>query len=203
MNNIKAVYTDYKELLEIFGDDVIRDRIQHFIDLFNSFKKRLGDDYASKIDINDKVLQHCVMDYFSDIHRLKDYHEVEKVNTIKRVAYESAWFLRRKPIQVLSDETDDDALVYINEKFILSYLLHEALNGRENDILSDKSLISYKSFVNSLFYHLKYRNCDAKVLELMLLAFKAGVSYNTKLPITSACEYVEDNTDPASKDTLY
>ena len=179
MNNIKAVYTDYSDLIDVFGEDVIKARIQSFIELIDKFKERLGEEYANKIEVNDKILQHCIMDYFSDIHRLKDFHEVEKVNTIKKVAYESAWFLRRKPIQVLSDDKNDDVLVYINEKFILSYLLHEALKGKENDIISDTSLISYKSFVNSLFYHLKYRNCDAKVLELMLLAFKAGLSYKT------------------------
>lgn len=171
------MYTDYSDIIEAFGQEVIEKRIVFFLDLINDFKKRLGSEYEEKIEVNDKVLQHCIMDYFSDIHRLKDFHEVEKVNTIKKVAYESAWFLRRKPIQILSDDENDDVLVYANEKFVLLYLLHEALDDSHDVVLRDDAMSSYRSFVNSLFYYLKYRNCDAKVLELMLLAFKAGLSY--------------------------
>jgi hypothetical protein len=33
---------------------------------------------------------------------------------------------------------------------------------------------SISFFSNSLFYYLKYRDFDAKAIELMLIAFKAG-----------------------------
>lgn len=69
--------------------------------------------------------------------------------------------------------------MFANEKFVLSYLTHEILMGNENKIMEKESLALYKSFIESLFYHLKYRDCDAKVLELMMLAFKAGINYNT------------------------
>lgn len=119
------------------------------------------------------------MDYFSDINRLKEFHEIKKINDIKRVAYESMWLLRRKPIQIISDRPEDDNAVFANERFVLSYLTHEMLKNRTDDILTIKASNVYSSFVNSLYYHLKYRDCDAKVLELMILSFKAGLDYNT------------------------
>ncbi len=40
-------------------------------------------------------------------------------------------------------------------------------------IIGDKS-IAFKNFLDTLYYYLKFRRCDAQSLELMLLAFKAG-----------------------------
>ena len=33
---------------------------------------------------------------------------------------------------------------------------------------------SFKNFLNTFYYYLKFRRCDAQSIELMLLAFKAG-----------------------------
>jgi hypothetical protein len=32
----------------------------------------------------------------------------------------------------------------------------------------------FKNFLDTLYYYLKFRKCDAQSMELMLLAFKAG-----------------------------
>lgn len=179
MYNIKSLYTDYGEIIATFGEDKIESRITYFLDAINSFISAFNSEDITALEVNDKVLQFCIMDYFSDIYRLKEFHKIGKINDIKRVAYESYWILRRKPIQILSDDDSDDKIVFANEKFVLSYLTHEILMGNENKIMEKESLTLYKSFIESLFYHLKYRDCDAKVLELMMLAFKAGINYNT------------------------
>ncbi len=178
MDNIKSLYTDYSEIIEQFGEEKIKKRLEFFIELLESFICKLGETANEKLSINDKVLQYCIMDYFSDIYRLKDFHEIEKINDIKRVSYESQWILRRKPIQILSENENDDNIIYANEKFVLTYLMHELIKDRKNDKLTGESANIYKSFANSLYYHLKYRDCDAKVIELMILAFKAGLNYN-------------------------
>lgn len=75
--------------------------------------------------IHEMALTHAIMDYFSDIQRLKDYQKIEHVNEIN------------KPI------------------------------------IEEKS-IAFKNFLDTLYYYLKFRRCDAQSIELMLLAFQAG-----------------------------
>ena len=36
----------------------------------------------------------------------------------------------------------------------------------------DANKVAFTNFLNMLYYHLKFRKCDAKSIELMLLAFK-------------------------------
>ena len=47
------------------------------------------------------------MDYFADIQRLKDFHGIELANKNKIVAYEAHWILRRKPIQIVKERSND------------------------------------------------------------------------------------------------
>ena len=47
--------------------------------------------------IHEMALTHAVMDYYSDIQRLKEYQKIERVNEIKIMAYETFWLLKRKP----------------------------------------------------------------------------------------------------------
>lgn len=178
MENIKALYTDYQDIIIDVGEKEIEAHIKFFLNAIEEYIS-IVDPQKTKIALNDKVLQYCIMDYYSDIKRLQEFHEIKKINDIKRVAYESMWLLRRKPIQIISDKPEDDNIVFSNERFVLSYLTHEMLKERADDILTSQASNVYSSFVNSLYYHLKYRNCDAKVLELMMLSFKAGLDYNT------------------------
>lgn len=67
------------------------------------------------------ALTHAVMDYFSDIQRLKDYQKIEHINGLKIKAYETFWLLQRKPIQ-LKEQLEDDRMLYVNERFLLTRL---------------------------------------------------------------------------------
>ena len=178
MDKIKAKYTDYDTLIKHFGANKISQRIRFFIDAINSFLESINNN--GQLVINDNVLTYCVLDYFTDIYRLKNFHEIELANDIKRVAYESKWLLRRKPIQILSSDVNDDAFVYANEKFVLSYIIHELFKERVSEDMPDKTLQRFRAFSESLFYHLKYRDVDAQVLELMMIAFEAGTSLPQK-----------------------
>ncbi len=191
MDKIKAEYTDASDLIRDIGKERLKRRIKYFMESMNAYIQSLDDKFQQQLAVNDKILEHCVLDYFYDIHRLKSFHQIEKINDIKRVAYESYWILRRKPIQVTSADIDDDALVYANEKYVLVYLIDELIRGKRDDILNDESSVYFNSFANSLYYHLKYRDCDAKVLELMILAFKAGLNYNLQIkeePSENLCD---------------
>lgn len=171
MDKIKTIYADYKDIIDYFGEERIEKRIRYFIDSIEDFFDQIGAN--KRLIINDSILTYCVMDYFTDIYRLKVFHHIERANDIKRVAYESKWLLKRKPIQILSALDEGNKLVYANEKYVLTYIAHELFRPLEDTDISKNGYIN-SAFLDSLYYHLKYRNTDAQTLELMILAFKAG-----------------------------
>ena len=59
-----------------------------------------------------------ILDYFTDIARLKDYQDIERANVDKIYGYELFWFLRRHPIQLLEGVPDN---FDINEKWLLVF----------------------------------------------------------------------------------
>lgn len=171
MNNIENTYIKYDDLVSAVGEDVIQKRIQQISQEMLDFLEIRGlNEYAY---IHEMALTHAIMDYFSDIQRLKDYQQIEHVNEIKIKAYETFWLLKRKPIQ-LKKQLEDDRILYVNEKFLLSRLTSFMLDSEINaPIVGDRG-VAFKNFLDTLYYYLKFRRCDAQSIELMLLAFKAG-----------------------------
>ncbi len=177
MNNIENTYINYDELIAIVGEEVIESRIKQICQEMQDFLS--ANNLEQVAFVHHMALTHAIMDYFSDIQRLKDYHHIEHVNEIKIKAYETFWLLERKPLQ-LKEQIEDDKILYVNEKFLLtrltSFILGEEINM---PIVGGKS-IAFKNFLNTLYYYLKFRTCDAQSIELMLLAFKAGQLIGTQ-----------------------
>ena len=84
-----------------------------------------------KVFIHQMALNHAVMDYYSDIQRLKSCQEIGHINEVKIKAYETFWLLKRRPLQ-LKAQLEDDKWLYINEKFLLaciaSFILRDNIN---------------------------------------------------------------------------
>lgn len=177
MNNIENTYVKYDELMDTVGQEVIESRIEQVSQEMLDFLQ--VNNLEQVAYIHQMALTHAIMDYFSDIQRLKDYQQIEHVNEIKIKAYETFWLLKRKPLQ-LKEQIEDDRLLYVNEKFLLTRLTSFMLDSEINmPILGEKS-IAFKNFLNTLYYYLKFRRCDAQSIELMLLAFKAGQLVQTQ-----------------------
>ena len=171
MINIENTYISYEELVNKIGEEIIQNRLMQ---LDQEMKEFLNVNNLNDIAyVNQMALSHAVMDYFSDIQRLKEYQKIEHVNEIKIKAYETFWLLKRKPIQ-LKVQLEEDSFLYVNEKFLLtrltSYMLQDDINM---PILSEKKK-AFKNYLDTLYYYLKFLRCDAQSIELMLLAFKAG-----------------------------
>ncbi len=171
MINIENHYMDYNGLLNSVGIEKIEGRIKQIYQEMTDFLNEY--DLNSVAYIHEILLYHAVMDYFSDVQRLKDFQEIEHINGIKIKAYETSWLLKRKPIQLLKQE-ENDINVFINEKFLLvrlaSYLL-------EDDIylpITDNEGKAFQNFLDTILYYLKFRQCDPQALEIMILGFMAG-----------------------------
>lgn len=171
MNNIENTYIEYDELVELVGQEVIESRIRQISQEMLDFLEM--NDLNEIAYVHEMALTHAIMDYFSDIQRLKDYHQIEHVNEIKIKAYETFWLLKRKPLQ-LKVQIEDDKYLYVNEKFLLTRLTSFILGDDINKPIVGKNSIMFKNFLDTLYYYLKFRKCDAQSMELMLLAFKAG-----------------------------
>ena len=170
LEHVKSVYGDYSEVVDCFSEEVISSRIdqiyQEMMDFIEEYD--LEDTF---IDIN--ALTHGVFDYFSDIKRLKDYQNIENSNPVKIKAYETEWILRRHPIQTTCDK-QEEKYMFINERFLLMRIASFMIGEKMNLPLIDSEREAFENFMEHLMYYLKFRECNAKAIELMLLAFEAG-----------------------------
>ena len=133
-------------------------------------------EYTEKVEINSLLLAYAILDYFEDVKRLKLYHHLEHINSIKIVSHMAYWLLKRKPIQVKEAEKE---LVYVNERFVLGYILH-FLSSKDCPSILERENIGLKSYTETLFYFLKYRVNSADILELAITSFFAGQIYQEK-----------------------
>ncbi len=171
MTNIENTYIRYDELVDAIGKDVIESRIHQISQEMLDFLEI--NNLKEVAYIHNMALTHAIMDYFSDIQRLKDYQRIEHVNEIKIKAYETFWLLKRKPLQLIK-QIEDDRLLYINEKFLLTRLTSFMLGDDICMPIVGEKNIAFRNFLDTLYYYLKFRRCDAQSIELMLLAFEAG-----------------------------
>lgn len=163
MNTIEKIYTNYDGLLEEFSEEVIQSRYAVFYEEIEEFAKSLG--IREKIQISESLLSHAVLDYFTDISRLKHFHQAKHINSLKVISYETYWLLRRKPIQILVEDETSDAMAFLNEKFVFSRIAKYLMGDGKRVILSPETKKGFLNYLDSLFYYLKYRNYDAEMLD--------------------------------------
>ena len=89
-------YDSYKSLVESVGEDVVRDRFNDLYDRMVKFLK--SQKIIDKTRISDTILGHVLLNYFDDIARLKDYHQIKLASDVKIHAYTASWIARCKPI---------------------------------------------------------------------------------------------------------
>lgn len=171
MINIENTYVKYDQLIAVVGEEVIQKCIEQISQEMLEFLKEYRLEEVAYI--HEMALIHAIMDYFSDVQRLKDYQKIDHVNEIKIKAYETFWPLKRKPLQ-LKKQLEDDRFLYVNEKFLLTRLTSFMLEDNINMPLIGNKQAAFKNFLDTLYYYLKFRKCDAQSMELMLLTFKAG-----------------------------
>jgi hypothetical protein len=183
MDKIAQSYELYSDIISEFTEERIQERFQDFYDAYDDFIEKMH--LKKVIRINSYTLWHAVLDYFTDISRLKKFHKIKRINTFKIMAYELSWLIRRKPLQIIVDEdahkdrAKAEALVFINEKFVLSYIVSyftELIGYDFYETLNEHNKACFDGYLDSLFYYLKYRNCSSQALEFALLSFGAGIA---------------------------
>lgn len=165
----------YHELLEIFTEDKIKERFFFVKNKANAFLEAAG--YSDSVQCNDRILMHVIVDYFSDIVRLKNFHDIEHTNKDKITAYLLHWILRRKPLQFIDLDIENEKDIFVNERFALSILINECIFADfEEDIpvLSEDDMKKFDTYIELVQYYFQYRECNAQVIELVIASFRIG-----------------------------
>lgn len=172
---------DYEEIIEHFGKDKIMERFTTLEEYLNIFIDR--SEYKKNVMVSYSLLNQAVIDYFADIDRLKNFHHIDKINFIKVHAYSAYWLLRRKPIQIISDNNEETELAFINENFVASYLLQFLRGDNKGVVIKKKDRLDYDEFVENLKYVLRYRLVTPQSLETILESYSAGRIFERSIGI--------------------
>lgn len=172
-NNYHPKDKNYQFLLKYFSREKIFGRSKALWNEVVTVLEKFP--FAGKLRIDEESFQMFIIDYFTDIVRIKDFHNIERVNTNKIYAYSLYWFLRRRPVQIV-EPTDNNFA--INEKVALMVFFPKMLNEAgiiytketQNEALRNR----LATFANLFFYNLKYRTYTQQSLELMIEAFLCG-----------------------------
>lgn len=171
---------DYEEIIQHFGKEKIMSRFSALEEYLNIFIGRSK--FRDNVMISYSLLNQAVIDYFADIDRLKNFHHINKINFIKVHAYSAYWLLRRKPIQIV-DDNDDTELAFMNENFVVSYLLQFLRGDDKGVVIKKKDRLDYDEFVENLKYVLRYRVVTAQMLETILESYIAGRIFERSIGI--------------------
>ena len=172
MVDIEHVFSDYTDIIRKVGKRKVKERIESLLTIANDYIVKSK--YENKVVINEILLTEAILDYFTDITRLKDFHDIKKVDEIKIISYESFWLLKRKPFQIMINDRD---LNFVNEKFIVT-IVSQCIRDKHGSFSEVVNSGKLNFFMNSFFYHLKYRLLDAQSIELMIVSFEAGKLYS-------------------------
>lgn len=167
----------YKDVLTEFGEEKVAQRYDNILDQMNAFIQR--NKWENKVTICSAALNQFVIDYFTDIYRLKKFHKIDLANYIKITAYTAYWLVRRKPLQVIEDDPESVELAFCNENFTLSYILRFLQKPSSNCPTNNEK---YRDFVKTLSYSLRYRVLTPQMIELMISGYLAGRAYQMANP---------------------
>jgi hypothetical protein len=162
----------YQFLIDKFGKK-IPERIEVLWDETKKILKGMG--LEGKVRIDKESFENAILDYFSDVVRIKGFHNIKTINMNKLYAYEMYWLLRRKPLHCIVPVKNS---LDLNEKVIISIfipkILEEADFPYKPETQSENTRKHLNTFINLLFYNLKYRQYTPQSLELMIEAFLCG-----------------------------
>lgn len=132
--------------------------------------------------VSQRLTEIIVTDYFADIVRLKQFHNLQLTNDLKTAAYTGYWIARRKPI-VFKKDPDDETLrqkpfiMDINEWFAIDVMISIVYDRTKPIQFEPGVRDKYISLLDTLQYNLSYRVVTPQSLELSLVALDASPHY--------------------------
>ena len=144
-------------------------RLNELIKTANEFIEEAG--YSDNVECNERIMLNVILDYYADIDRLKQFHDVDLV------AYTVAWIVRRKPLQFIK-YSDVEKDIFVNERFAAYLMINECMAGDSKKYIDKKYYGQLKEYSDLLLYYFKYRECNPQVIELAIESFKLGMVFD-------------------------
>lgn len=167
--------SNYQELLREVGEQNFDSRFGELLKQISAFLDEA--EYDENVVCNERILYHVLLDYYADIARLKDFHEIRHTKTDKKFAYLIYWIIKRKPIQ-FREFSDEEKDIFVNERFCCYLLINECLlqsgDASINTNLNEEKMIIFDRYIDMLLYYFKYRQINAQMIELVIETFKVG-----------------------------
>ena len=168
----KDKITNYSQFLKGEQKDKFQSRLEELIKTANIFIDEAG--YSEYVRCDERIMMNALLDYTADVHRLKDFHDIELIRTEKIAAYTVSWIIRRKPLQFFKyPEKEKD--IFVNERFAAYLIINECLSDDERKYIPEQYQKKFIEYTDLLLYYLKYRECNPQVLELAIESFKMGM----------------------------
>lgn len=167
----------YGTLIRKIGEDTFNEFMRFLQEQAEQFISEAS--YAESVVCNDRILMHVLLDYYSDIERLKEFHSIEYIRTNKVFAYVAYWILRRKPLQFVNQDLEEPD-IFVNERFALFLVINECLLEGADPTLDNAGKEKFDEYIDFLLYYFKYRECSPQALELLIETFKMGLEFQKK-----------------------
>lgn len=171
MSAVVGMPEDYRVFLEGRQGEKFRERFAELQDTANEFIEKSG--YSEYVTCNERILMSVLLDYYTDISRLKDFHGIELVRTEKITAYTVAWIIKRKPLQFV-EYPENERDIFVNERFAAFLVLNECFQDDTQPYISENNQQRVDEYMNLLLYYLKYRSCNPQAIELAIESYKVG-----------------------------
>ncbi len=172
----------YQDIIDHFSREKVEQRYLFLLGLAKHFIKSRYK-YLFKIDeyfwISEKIIGEIVLNYFSDVLRLKQFHNIKNTEKQKVAAFTAYWVARCKPIQIIKDFPSDivnkeKGIYFVNESYACNLLI-AMTHDTTKPILQDYG--NLEKFTKNLNYHLTYRLTTPQMLELTLYALHSNPIY--------------------------
>lgn len=84
MMDDKDKITNYSQFLKGEQKDKFQSRLEELIKTANNFIDEAG--YSEYVRCDERIMMNALLDYTADVHRLKDFHDIELIRTEKITA---------------------------------------------------------------------------------------------------------------------
>lgn len=117
----------------------------------------LPEESRGKYRISKPMIVEAIKNYFTDIERLKHFHDIKDPDKAKIAGFTAYWIMKVRPIQIVSFEAEEPDF-YINEMFSLSVFFQ---------FLQIETEYVPKNLYIDLMYHIRFRTIDPYALSLL------------------------------------
>ncbi|MBF0138239.1 MAG: hypothetical protein HQL65_18555 [Magnetococcales bacterium] len=145
-----------------------KQKIRRFHSLKELYRLMVIEGKWSGVEIDERLLRHCIESYYDDLRRHKNYHFIEVADRHKRASYMMKWIVRIRPVQLIPTTTaaaaaEETHKFLVNESYAF-YVALNYLNIGSSDLLS-------ADYTRNFLYNLHYRPIVAEALasEMYLL----------------------------------